>query len=278
MGSTALLAAAGMVAYGVAFALLLGPLGRRWGTLVATRRLALAALLLLGAPVALRPPWEALDVLLPEAPLLLQTLLLIGVSMGGASVLEPRLGKTEYRILFHALAGVIVLFLLSRDPGVALGAIALTLSLYFIAERVRQAPDPNPLTEFVRRVIDRAVRPTEKGWYTPTPYFLAGCIAVIVAWPAQALPSVAVLAFSDPAAALFGSRWGRRKLPHNPDKSWVGTGALFGAALAASMAFGKPLPAALAMAAAAAFVESLPGRMDNLLIPIAVGGVGEILK
>lgn len=278
MGSTALLAATGMVAYGAAFALLLGPLGHRWGTLVATRRLALVALAAFGVPAVLRPPWEALDILLPRAPLLLQTLLLIGVSMGAASFLEPRLGKAEYRILFHATAGVIVLFLLSWDPGIALGAIALTLSLYLIAERVRQAPDPNPLTEFVRRVIDRAVRPTEKGWYTPTPYFLAGCIVVIVAWPAQAVASVAVLAFSDPAAALIGSRWGRRKLPHNRDKSLVGTGALLGVALVAALAAGKPPTSALAMAAAAALVESLPSRMDNLLIPIAAGGVGEILK
>ncbi len=278
MGSTALAAAAGMVAYGAAFALLLGPLGRRWGTLAATRRLALAALLPMAGLLVLRPPWDALGVLLPRAPLLIQTLILIGASMGAASLLEPRLGKTEYRILFHALAGVIVLFLLSRDPGVALGAIGLTLSLYLIAERVRQASDPNPLTEFVKRVIDRAVRPAEEGWYTPTPYFLAGSAVVLMAWPTQAVATVAVLAFGDPAAALAGSRWGKRKLPHNRDKSLVGTGALLGVAAAAALLAGKPPLGALAMAAAAALAESLPGRMDNLLIPIAAGAVGEILK
>ncbi|MEM3086603.1 MAG: hypothetical protein QXO51_02260 [Halobacteria archaeon] len=278
MVSTALAAALGMVAFAAAFSFLLGPLGRRWGTLGATRRLALAALVGLGIPVALRPPWEALDVLLPRASLLLQTLVLIGASMGSASLLEPRLGKSEYRVLFHALAGVIVLFLLWRDPGVALGAIALTFSLYLIAERVRQAPDPNPLTEFVKRVIDRAVRPEEGKWYTPTPLFLAGSMAVIVAWPGQAVASVAVLAFGDPVAALAGSRWGGRRLPWNRDKSWVGTGAFAGVALATALLLGKPAFPALAVGVAAALAESLPGRMDNLLIPLAAGITGETLK
>lgn len=278
MVSTAFAAAAGMVLYGALFAALLGPLGRRWGTLAATRRLALAGMGGLGVPVLLYPPWEtAFGVLLPKAPLLLQTLLLIGVSMGAASLLESRLGKTEYRVLFHALAGAIVLWLLLRDPGVAVGAIGLTLSLYFIAERVRQAGDPNPLTDFVKRVIDRAVRPAEGRWYTPTPYFLAGCLAVLLLWPDQAAEAVAALTLGDPAAALAGSRWGRRKLPHNRDKSLLGTSALLGTVFPLLLALGTPPPAALAMAATAAFVESLPGRMDNLLIPVAVGAVGRAL-
>jgi phytol kinase len=46
-----------------------------------------------------------------------------------------------------------------------------------------------------------------------------------------------ILCGGDGLADLVGRRYGRRKLPHNPEKSWAGSGAMFagGFVLAAAM-------------------------------------------
>jgi uncharacterized protein (TIGR00297 family) len=92
-----------------------------------------------------------------------------------------------------------------------------------------------------------------------------------------------ILAFGDGMASLAGMALGRRRLPWNPRKSWVGTFtyALFGTLGAAGLllwtAPGRYEPGfALAVCAAAALlgaaVESLPlGLDDNLSVPLLAG-------
>ena len=90
-----------------------------------------------------------------------------------------------------------------------------------------------------------------------------------------------VLAFGDPAAALGGRLWGRRRLAWNPDKTWVGLACfMMLAAPAASVIYAfeaRPaVPWTIAVlggtggAACGAIAESLPGRGDdNLRISLA---------
>ncbi|HVS03500.1 MAG TPA: DUF92 domain-containing protein [Thermoanaerobaculia bacterium] len=92
-----------------------------------------------------------------------------------------------------------------------------------------------------------------------------------------------ILAFGDGTASLAGMAWGRRKLPWNPRKSWVGTltywlvGTLGATVLlqwtaGGEYALGFALAVCAATALAAAFVESLPlGVDDNLSVPPIAG-------
>jgi uncharacterized protein (TIGR00297 family) len=92
-----------------------------------------------------------------------------------------------------------------------------------------------------------------------------------------------ILAFGDGMASLAGMTLGKKKLPWNPRKSWLGSTAyfLFGTAAAATLllwtAPGDYTPAfALAVAAAtallAAAIESLPqGLDDNIGVPLVAG-------
>lgn len=92
-----------------------------------------------------------------------------------------------------------------------------------------------------------------------------------------------ILAFGDGMASLAGMAFGRRKLPWNARKSWVGSATylLFGTLGAAGLllwtapgryavAFAVAVAAACALLAAA--VESLPlGLDDNLSVPLLTG-------
>lgn len=89
-----------------------------------------------------------------------------------------------------------------------------------------------------------------------------------------------ILAMGDGMAAIAGQAWGRARLPWNPRKSWVGSGAyvLFGTAAATTLllwtapgrygvAFAVLVAAVCAVVAA--FLESLPqGLDDNLGVPL----------
>ncbi len=92
-----------------------------------------------------------------------------------------------------------------------------------------------------------------------------------------------MLAFGDAAATLVGRRWGRRPLPWNAGKSWVGTLAFSAASwlalvvLVAWTAPGRyptaPLLGALgAVAAISAVIESLPWKLDDNVSVTVLGG------
>ncbi|MCZ6726129.1 MAG: hypothetical protein O7A98_02095, partial [Acidobacteria bacterium] len=92
-----------------------------------------------------------------------------------------------------------------------------------------------------------------------------------------------MLACGDAAATLAGRRWGRRRLPWNEAKSWVGSAAFLfvsWAVIAALVAWTAPgrygpsavLAAAALAALAGAVVESLPWILDDNLSVTLVGG------
>lgn len=92
-----------------------------------------------------------------------------------------------------------------------------------------------------------------------------------------------ILAFGDGMASLAGMTLGRKKLPWNPRKSWMGSAAyfLFGTAAAAALLLwtapglytpGFALAVAAATALFAAALESLPqGLDDNIGVPLVAG-------
>ncbi len=91
----------------------------------------------------------------------------------------------------------------------------------------------------------------------------------LVAWLPPPAPAAGVLAgaLADPAAALVGTRWGG-----GAAKSWPGTIAALAVASLALLAWGVPLPVALAGGGLGAALERWSGPFDdNLLIAPGVG-------
>jgi phytol kinase len=119
----------------------------------------------------------------------------------------------------------------------------------------------------------------------PLFYGIVFIVCTLVFWRADPVGIVAlmILCGGDGLADLVGRRFGRRRLPHNPGKSWIGSGAMFlgGYLLALLMVAvfetsgalvpGVDLTAAAAsigwIALSSAVVESLPlTDVDNLTI------------
>jgi uncharacterized protein (TIGR00297 family) len=116
-------------------------------------------------------------------------------------------------------------------------------------------------------------------------YPLAVLILILVFWQRLEVAAAVwgILAFGDGMASVVGMTLGRKKLPWNSKKSWMGTAAyfLFGTAAAAtlllwtapgrySVAFAIAVTAATALFAAA--LESLPqGLDDNIGVPLVSG-------
>ena len=94
-----------------------------------------------------------------------------------------------------------------------------------------------------------------------------------------------ILAFGDGMASVAGMALGRRKLPWNPSKSWIGSAAyvLFGTIAAAVLlewtapgrySWAFALAVAFAAALVAAALESLPqGLDDNIGVPLVSGAL-----
>lgn len=147
-----------------------------------------------------------------------------------------------------------------------------------------------------RRLAPSAFREAEKrsGYAAGKVFYAASVLALIALFPADlhvAAAAWGMLAIGDGCACLAGRRWGRRRLPWNPDKSWIGLGAFVaGGWLAAlfllawvggrypdrSLSLVHALLPALWAALASAVVESLPtGRWvnDNLTVPATTAAV-----
>jgi dolichol kinase len=114
-------------------------------------------------------------------------------------------------------------------------------------------------------------------------YPLAVLLLLCFTPPRTAMAAWGVLAVGDPAAAAAGVRWGRRALPWNRAKTWIGTLAAFVAGSAAAwalLAYAGPSPApvgaALAAGAAGALAESLPWPIDDNL-PVAAGAAAALV-
>ena len=131
----------------------------------------------------------------------------------------------------------------------------------------------------------RVSRPGEENFYSTTLGYAAAVLGTMLLFPSNvefAMVVVILIAFGDGFAYICGKRFGRRKLPWNPDKSWAGTiGFVVFAAPIASLAFwmeaqNPDVPFLLAAicctiaSVAAALAESWPtGLTDNLRVGVA---------
>ncbi len=161
----------------------------------------------------------------------------------------PRLTMTA--ILFVALAG----------------SLAVDLARHFVTLQMKWWQE-----------VVALFRPREKGALSGSTYILLSALLLALLFQKQvaALALVYIVA-GDIAGALVGRKFGRHRLF---DKSWEGSLAFFLACFLASFFVpGISLPAKLAAAAVAAFVEALPLKLDdNLTVPLSAALVLTLLS
>ncbi len=171
--------------------------------------------------------------------------------------------------LLPALIPLIMLFIYHEDPlpwWNLLVAIGVVTTLTLLTVRLSR-----------HRLIDPR-------WTRACAGYAAGPLAVLVLFPSRAefaSATLYVLAFGDAAAALGGRAWGRKPLPWNAGKTWVGLACFVLAAAPTAaviyrlearpqVAWSLAWTCAVAGAVCAAVAESLPSRVnDNLRVGIA---------
>lgn len=164
---------------------------------------------------------------------------------------------------------------------VALVALLGVLFLLLPVEMVRLA---SPELDYpFKGTINSLMRERERGLFGAH-YYITATLPLAVLWLAAdpgtwdrtlyaVIAVLGITVFADAASALFGVRFGRRKLPHNPGKTIVGT--LGGTAVAFLIALPLTgLPVAIASAAVFFLVDVLApvpfSASDNILNPLGL--------
>ncbi|MBA4032538.1 MAG: hypothetical protein C0478_16840 [Planctomyces sp.] len=138
----------------------------------------------------------------------------------------------------------------------------------------------------------KIARPQEAEGYSAVAAYAGVVLATLLLLPGReevGMMTLAILAFGDGSATLFGLSFGGYSLPWNRRKSWTGLLAFIGmgALLGGVMLWGESrpgiaLPLAITIGGlaslAAAFVESWPSkRNDNLRVGLTAATVGTCL-
>lgn len=182
------------------------------------------------------------------------------------------------RQLLHVsmISFALLLRWLTREQALVMALLALIFNL-FIIKRVG-------LHRYIFRDKDHA-----KGYSWGILAYPTAVFLVILLYPLNiAAAAWALLALGDGASTYFGKRYGRKKLPWSPQKSYVGSLAFLLAATPASAFFlwwvGSPysrqeiILLALVGSLVAVLVETIPWFLDdNLTVPLAGGGVMVLL-
>jgi dolichol kinase len=193
-----------------------------------------------------------------------------------SELIQKTEGMQPWRRVFHAFNGtilVLALLLLPIPDSVvfsALGALLAALAFLDVVRLTRPA---------VNRVFFKAfgllASPREAKKVASSTWYLVGVLLALLLFPrTAALAGILTMALGDPAAAVVGGRFGRRKL---------GKGTLEGSITFALVAFGVqslfvPWPVAATAALATAAVEALPWPVDdNLSLPLVASGVVTLL-
>jgi dolichol kinase len=198
----------------------------------------------------------------------------------GVGSLAEQIGVTEFRRrLLHMLPGLfpcLLWIIPHQDPW---GPLLINLTLMFSVGIVTYA------------ILNARVfaRPGEEQWARAVAGYVVPVLGMLFLLPGRSelgLMTLGIMALGDGSAALGGIAWGRRRLPWNPRKTWMGILCFAGAATVMSTLYywmearpGVPLGMALVIAGVAALtaavVESLPIRShDNLRVGITAGLTG----
>ncbi|NJM75718.1 MAG: phosphatidate cytidylyltransferase [Acaryochloridaceae cyanobacterium RU_4_10] len=165
--------------------------------------------------------------------------------------------------------------------------VPLIITVQFAAIGVGWLKDPEAV-----QAITRTGDPKEilRG---PLYYGLVFILCTIAFWRTSPIGIVALMLMcgGDGLADIIGRRWGTRKLPLNPDKSWAGSAAMFGGSFGLALVMlawfdrlglfttplnlGNTAGIVAAIALVGTVVEALPLRdVDNLTLTGAAVALG----
>lgn len=148
--------------------------------------------------------------------------------------------------------------------------VAVFLVAYLIVETQLKKERRIPL---LTRLATQSKRESEEGKISQGAILL--CLSSLLlpyllgVWPAAV--GLSQVFAADATATWAGIKWGEKKLPFSPKKTWVGSGVYFATAFLVALPF-APVWQAAVLALAGTLVEALPFRdIDNATIPLAVG-------
>ena len=154
---------------------------------------------------------------------------------------------------------------------------SIIVILYTIAELARLHGKTVPI---ISAVTAAAARKRDENKFVLGPVTLTlGIILCALIWkPVPASIGIYALAFGDGLASLAGKLFGKVRIPFTKGKTAAGSLTCFSAIFISSYLVGKNAEAALIIATAGMFIEVLPLKdFDNIIIPVALGGIAQYL-
>jgi len=172
----------------------------------------------------------------------------------------------DERQLFHLAIGL-ALIAMVQLAGVEISAYLAGVSLVIGLVLVHIKLSYVHLGNGLEWLLERFERPGALAGYGALTYNAAAlAILTLLSSQPQILASIAILGIGDAASTIVGRR-SKRKLPYSARKTYGGTLAFFAASAPVAFCFAG-LPA-LAVAAAAALLESAESKIDdNLTIAV----------
>lgn len=184
--------------------------------------------------------------------------------------------KELFRKTIHLCSAFLPYFFgLAKFP--FLIALAAVLVIYIISEFLRLNGINIPIISSVTKV---AARKRDENKFVIGPVTL--CIGIILAEllcePLPAAIGIYALAFGDGLASLAGKLFGCIQIPLTQGKTAAGSLVCFTAIFISTFAACRQTHIALIIATVGMFVEVLPLKdLDNILIPVGLGGLATIL-
>ena len=121
------------------------------------------------------------------------------------------------------------------------------------------------IEQWIKNVGREGENPGEGALYNALGILFA--IGILRSDVAAAISVILILALGDGLATFVGTKYGKHKLPWNRNKSLEGTIGFVAGAMCAL--FIMPVPATIFIAVLAAFIESLPIKVnDNIALPV----------
>ena len=174
------------------------------------------------------------------------------------------------------LAGLPFLPVIFWNSSLVLFLLLVFLGGYLWVEMMDRRKKSIP---FLSAFTWKCKRPEESGRFAWGPALMVGAAIPLVLFLEPRAASLGLLQvfLSDAVSTLVGLKWGAKKIPWSPTKSWLGSAAFFISAFLGSLFF-IAWPQALILASAGTLIESLPFRdWDNLLVPLGVGILAALL-
>src|SRR5574344_135640 len=186
------------------------------------------------------------------------------------------LSKELFRKSIHLCSALVPMLLNIAYWPVIIVLIAIVI-IYTIAEEARIHGKTVPV---ISTITTTAARKRDENKFVLGPVTLAGGIIICaLLWkPIPLSIGIYALAFGDGLASLSGKLFGHIHIPLTKGKTVAGSLTCFTAVFISSFCVSRNALASLIIAASGMFIEVLPLKdFDNLIIPIALGAIAQLL-